>query len=144
MTKTIRDAMTENPRSVELSDPIVDAARMMRDENVGSLPVVDQGRLVGMITDRDITTRAVAGGTDVQSALVKDFCSADPVVVDSNATLDEALLLMARNSLRRLPVVDDARLVGILAQADVAIEGEEGKTGELVQAISEAPESERR
>ena len=144
MSKSIREAMTENPRSIDVTDSVVEAARMMRDDNVGSLPVVDQGRLVGMITDRDITTRAVAAGGDVRSAVVRDFCSPDPVVVDSNAPLDEALQLMARNSLRRLPVVEETRLVGILAQADVALEAKEEKTGELVQAISEAPESERR
>jgi CBS domain-containing protein len=144
MTRTIRDAMTENPRSIGASDSIVDAARMMRDDGVGSLPVVEEGRLVGMITDRDIATRAVGEGTDVRLALVRDFCSADPVVVDSNAALDEALRLMARNSLRRLPVVEEMRLVGILAQADVALEGRAEETGELVEAISEAPDTERR
>jgi CBS domain-containing protein len=136
--------MTENPRSIGASDSIVDAARMMRDDGVGSLPVVEEGRLVGMITDRDIATRAVGEGTDVRLALVRDFCSADPVVVDSNAALDEALRLMARNSLRRLPVVEEMRLVGILAQADVALEGRAEETGELVEAISEAPDTERR
>ena len=144
MTRTIRDAMTENPRSIGASDSVVDAARMMRDDGVGSLPVVEEGRLVGMITDRDIATRAVGEGTDVRLALVRDFCSTDPVVVDSNAALDEALRLMARNSLRRLPVVEDMRLVGILAQADVALEGRAEETGELVEAISEAPDTERR
>jgi CBS domain-containing protein len=144
MAKTIREAMTQNPRSIDVSGSIVEAARMMRDDNVGSLPVVAQGELIGMITDRDVTTRVVAGGVDVESALVRDFCSSDPVVVDQNSTLDEALQLMARNSLRRLPVVEETRLVGILAQADVALQEKEEKTGELVQAISEAPESERR
>jgi CBS domain-containing protein len=144
MPKTIRDAMTKDPRSIDVSGSIVEAARLMRDHHVGSLPVVDQGRLVGMITDRDITTTVVAGGTDPYSARVGKFCSPDPVVVASDATLDEALQLMARNSLRRLPVVDDAQLVGILAQADVALEEKEEATGELVQAISKAPESERR
>jgi CBS domain-containing protein len=136
--------MTENPRSIGASDSVVDAARMMRDDGVGSLPVVEEGRLVGMITDRDIATRAVGEGTDVRLALVRDFCSTDPVVVESNAALDEALRLMARNSLRRLPVVEDMRLVGILAQADVAVEGRAEETGELVEAISEAPDTERR
>jgi CBS domain-containing protein len=144
MTKSIREAMTENPRSIDVSGSVVEAARLMRDDNIGSLPVVDQGRLVGMISDRDITTRVVATGDDVQSAVVRDFCSSDPVAVDSNASLDEALRLMARNSVRRLPVVEESRLVGILAQADVALEETDEKTGELVQAISEAPESERR
>ena len=144
MTRTVRDAMTENPRSIGAADSIVDAARMMRDDGIGSLPVVEEGRLVGMITDRDIATRGVGEGIDVRMALVRDVCSADPVAVDSGAALDEALQLMARNSLRRLPVVEEMRLVGILAQADVALEGRTAETGELVEAISQAPDTERR
>ena len=144
MAKSIREAMTENPRSIGTSGSIVEAARMMRDEHVGSLPVVDEGQLVGMITDRDITTRVVAAGSDANSAVVKDHYSPDPVVIDCNATLDDALQLMAVNHLRRLPVVEDTRLVGIIAQADYAVEEKEKKTGALLQAISEAPETERR
>lgn len=144
MAKSIREAMTENPRSIGTSASIVEAARMMRDEHVGSLPVVDEGQLVGMITDRDITTRVVAAGSDANSAVVKDYYSPDPVVIDCNAMLDDALQLMAVNHLRRLPVVEDTRLVGIIAQADYAVEEKEKKTGALLQAISEAPETERR
>ena len=140
----VKEIMTPDVEVARPDDTLETAARMMADLDVGVLPVGENDRLVGMITDRDITTRAVAEGTDVRMALVRDFCSSDPVVVGPNAALDEALQLMARNSLRRLPVVEDTRLVGILAQADVAVETKAKETGELVEAISQAPDTERR
>jgi CBS domain-containing protein len=136
MSKSVRDTMTAKPRSIDASQAIDDAARLMRDEDVGSLPVTDQGRLIGVITDRDIVIRVVAeGGKD--SATVADALSRNPVTVSPDDDLDEALRLMARHQVRRLPVVEDDRLVGIVAQADVALAEKEKKTGEVVEAISE-------
>jgi CBS domain-containing protein len=137
MAKTVRDTMTTQPASVERSRPVADAARLMRDQNVGSLPVVEEGRLIGMITDRDIVVRLVAEGRDLESATVGDSYSDQPVTVEPEQELDEALMLMARHQVRRLPVIEGDRLVGILAQADVALEEKEKATGEVVQAISE-------
>jgi CBS domain-containing protein len=136
MSKSVRDTMTAKPRSIDASQAIDDAARLMRDEDVGSLPVTDQGRLIGVITDRDIVIRVVAeGGRD--SATVADALSRNPVTVAPDDDLEEALRLMARHQVRRLPVVEDDRLVGIVAQADVALAEKEKKTGEVVEAISE-------
>jgi CBS domain-containing protein len=129
--------MTAEPRSVDSSQPIVEAARLMRDEDVGSLPVVDDGRLMGMITDRDIAVRVVAEGRTPEATTVGEAFTRDPVTVEPDHDLDEALLLMARHQVRRLPVVEGERLVGILAQADVALAEKEKKTGEVVEAISE-------
>jgi CBS domain-containing protein len=138
MGKSIQDAMTSNPRGVETSTAIVDAARLMKSEDVGSLPVVDGERLVGMVTDRDIVLRIVAEGKDAGSTTVGEIASTDLVTVDPQQSLDEALRLMAQHQVRRLPVVEeDGRLVGILAQADVAKEGKDAQTGQLVQEISE-------
>ena len=137
MGKSIRDAMTGNPRNVDTTTPVAEAAKLMRTEDVGSLPVTEGDRLVGMVTDRDIVTRVVAEGKDAQAATVGEIASKDLVTVDPQQDLDEALRLMAKHQVRRLPVVEeDGRLVGILAQADVAREGEDSKTGQLVERIS--------
>jgi CBS domain-containing protein len=138
MGMRIQDAMTSNPRGVETSTPVVEAARLMKSEDVGSLPVLDGERLVGMVTDRDIVLRVVAEGKDAESTTVAEIASTDLVTVDPQQDLDEALRLMAQHQVRRLPVVEeDGRLVGILAQADVAKEGKDAQTGQLVQEISE-------
>jgi CBS domain-containing protein len=144
MGKSVQDAMTTQPTFVERSKPVKDAARIMRDENVGALPVVDDGRLIGMITDRDIAVRVVAEGRDLGSTTVGDAHTDQLVTVQPEQDLDDALALMARYQVRRVPVTDGDRLVGILAQADVALDMKEKVTGEVVQAISEPSGSERR
>lgn len=138
MAKNVRDAMTSNPRSIESSTMVADAAKLMKAEDVGSLPIVEGDQLVGMVTDRDIVIRVVAEGKDQQSTTVGEIASRDLVTVDPEQDLDEALRLMAQHQVRRLPVAEeDGRLVGILAQADVAREGNDAQTGQVVQEISE-------
>jgi CBS domain-containing protein len=143
--QSVRDTMSANPQAVSPDQPVIEAARLMRSEDVGSLPVVEGERLVGVLTDRDITLRVVAEGKDSNATSVGDVLSSDPVTVTPDEGLDEALAKMARHQVRRLPVVeDDRRLVGVLAQADVAREARDKETGELVQEISESssrPES---
>ena len=143
MAKSVRDAMTEDPRSIGASASVVEAARLMREQHIGSLPVTEDERLVGMITDRDITTRVVAEGAVPETTSVGDVYSRDLISVEPNHDLDEAVKLMARHQVRRLPVVENRRLVGMVAQADIALKENE-KTGELVEAISEPSEGERR
>ena len=146
MVNSVREAMTEDPRSIGPSASVVEAAQLMRDEHIGSLPITDGDALVGMITDRDITTRVVAEAADLARTSVGDVYSQDLVSVEPDKDLEEALGLMARHQVRRLPVVEDGRLVGIVAQADIALalSEDEKKTGELVEAISERSEGERR
>jgi CBS domain-containing protein len=144
MAQSIRDAMTKDPRSIGASAPVVEAARLMREEHIGSLPVTDDEKLVGMITDRDITTRVVAEAADAKMTSVGDVFSRDLISVEPDKDLEEALQLMARHQVRRLPVIEDGRLVGIVAQADIALSENETKTGKLVEAISEPSERERR
>jgi len=144
MAKSVRDAMTEDPRSIGASASVVESARLMREEHIGSLPITDDEQLVGMITDRDITTRVVAEAADLEMTSVGDVYSRDLISVEPDKDLDEALQLMARHQVRRLPVVENGRLVGIVAQADIALRENEKKTGELVEAISEPLEGERR
>jgi CBS domain-containing protein len=99
--------------------------------------VTEGDRLVGIVTDRDIAIRVVAEGKDVRSVTVGEIASKDLVTVDPQQDLDEALRLMAQHQVRRLPVVEeDGRLVGILAQADIAQQGDDTKTGQVVEQIS--------
>ena len=133
----VENVMTANPRSVDPDTDVGEAARILRDENVGSLPVVRDGRVTGIVTDRDLAIRVLAEGRDPQSTRVADVVSGDPVTVRADQDLDEALRLMAHHQLRRLIVVEDSdRLVGILAQADVALTGDEERAGEVVEEIS--------
>lgn len=137
MATTVADVMTPGVEMAAPTQPLTEAARMMRTGDYGSMPVVADGRIVGVLTDRDIVVRAVAEGLDPQIARVGDVASADVVTVAPGQDLDEALDLMARHRVRRLPVVEDGRLVGMLSQADVALDGSERKTGEVVQEISQ-------
>jgi CBS domain-containing protein len=134
----IRKLMTVLPRTVKTGDSVVDAAKLMRGEDSGIAPIVDGDRLVGVITDRDIAVKVVAEGRDPKTTKVEEVASTNLVTVDPHQTLDEALQLMGRHQLRRLPVVeDDGRLVGIVAQADVARHLDQERIGELVGQISE-------
>jgi CBS domain-containing protein len=116
----------------------------MREEHIGSLPITEDDELVGMITDRDITTRVVAEAADPQKTSVEEIYSRELISVEPDKDLEEALQLMASYQVRRLPVVENGRLVGIVAQADVALSEDEQKTGQLVEAISAPSEGERR
>jgi len=136
MAKKVRDAMTAEPRTAELTLSLAEAARLMKSEDVGSLPIVEEGRLVAVLTDRDIVVRAVAEGVDANATVIGDVASRDPVTVEPQQDLDEALMLMARHQVRRLPVVEGDRLVGVLAQADVAQEAKAKQAGEVVEQIS--------
>ena len=133
----IKDVMTLDPRAVESFATVAEAAKLMRDGDVGPVPIVDDGSVTGLLTDRDIVVRVVADGKDPSSTTVGEVASRDLVTIDPDQTLDEALRLMARHRIRRLPVCeDDGRLVGIVAQRDIALEADEATTGELVEEIS--------
>ena len=134
--KRVDQAMTRDPRSVEPGAVVAEVAQLMRTEDVGSVPVVQNGHLVGMVTDRDIAVRVVAEGKDVSATTVGEIGSRQPVTVAPEQELDDALSLMAQHQLRRIPVVDGDRLVGIVAQADIAREVDERQTGQVVQQVS--------
>jgi len=138
MGKSVRDAMTPLVRTVAPSQTLVEAAAIMKHEDVGALPVVEAGgALVGMLTDRDIVVRAVAEGRDPGSVHVREVASSDLVTVEPGEDLDDALALMARHQVRRLPVVEDGRLAGVVATADVAGEVKAKHVGEALEEISE-------
>lgn len=134
---TVRDAMTPGVETVAPSQTLRDAARLMKEGDFGSVPVVENGRLVGVVTDRDIVVRAVAQGLDPSAARIGEVTSTGPVTVEPDQELEDAIELMARHRIRRLPVVEGERLVGVLSQADVALEAKDGKTGDLVEEISQ-------
>ena len=137
MKKTIRDVMTKDPTAIDADKPVVYAARMMRDENVGLAPIVEGQKLIGTLTDRDIAIRVVAEGRDPEVTLVREVATTHFVTIDSDQDLEEALELMATNQVRRLPVLDqDGKLAGIVAQADIARHASDEQTGEVVEQIS--------
>jgi CBS domain-containing protein len=122
--------MTSNPCTIDADKSVAYAAKMMREEDVGLAPIVEDDRLVGMLTDRDITIRVVADGRDPEQVRVKEVASSQLVTVNPQQDLDEALRIMAKHQVRRLPVVEEGgRLVGVVAQADIAREGDDAATG---------------
>jgi CBS domain-containing protein len=133
----IRDVMTPNPRTVALDDSIQNAARIMRDEDTGAVPVVENGRPVGIVTDRDIVIRGVADGNQANRA-VRDVVTNTLVSVTPDMSTREASELMSEHQVRRLPVVENDRLVGIVSIGDLAVkEGRDSRTGDTLQSISE-------
>jgi CBS domain-containing protein len=132
----IRDVMTSNPQSVSPNDTIQSAARIMRDEDTGAVPVVDNGRPVGILTDRDIVVRAVADGE--LDRRVRDIVSGEIVTVRPDTSTQEAARLMSDHQVRRLPVVENDRLVGIVSIGDLAVKDTPEKhVGQALQNISE-------
>lgn len=133
----IRDVMTSNPRTVSLQDSIQNAARIMRDEDTGVVPVVDNGKPVGVITDRDIVVRAVAEGGQPNRP-VRDIVTSELVAATPDMSVSEATELMSAHQVRRLPVVENNRLVGIVSIGDIAVkEGKDSRVGDALQHISE-------
>lgn len=133
----IRDVMTPNPQSVAPNDSIQHAARIMRDADTGVVPVVENGRAVGLVTDRDIVVRAVADG-GAMNRPVSEICSGAIVSATPDMSTREAAQLMSDHQVRRLPVVENERLIGIVSIGDLAVkEGKDTRTGDTLQAISE-------
>lgn len=124
MATTIRDVMTPDPMTVEGSATIVDAARIMRDSDIGDVIVLSDGAVKGIITDRDITIRGVAEGGDMGSQHVIDLCSTDLTTVTPDCTVNDAISLMRQKDIRRLPVVEGELPVGIVTLGDLAIESD--------------------
>jgi CBS domain-containing protein len=135
--ETVRDAMTATPKTIQSDATAADAAKTLAAEDVGSLPVVQKGELVGIVTDRDLVTRVLAKGKDPSQVRVAEVASENPIVATPDQPLDEALRRMASEQLRRLPVVENGQLVGILAQADVAKTADASSTGQMVEDISQ-------
>jgi CBS domain-containing protein len=137
MGLSIKDVMTSNPCTVDAGQSVAYAAKMMREEDVGLAPIVEGDKLIGMLTDRDIAIRVVAEGKSPDQVKVADVASKQVVTIDPQQDLEEALRIMGKHQVRRLAVVEeDGKLVGVVAQADIAREGDDKQTGELVEEIS--------
>ena len=144
MGTKVRDVMTTRPRCVASDTPLTQVAELMASEDVGALPVLDGEKLSAMVTDRDIVLRAVAKGKDPRGMPVREVASSEVVSVGPDEDLSEVLRVMAASQVRRVPVVDEEnRLVGIVSQADVALEAKEKDVGEMVGEISKPPEGPR-
>jgi CBS domain-containing protein len=122
MAQSIRDVMTANPITLQATSSVVDAARTMRDSNIGNVIVVDNGRICGIVTDRDITVRGVAEGRDVSSLKLRDICSQEITTLSPTDSVDDAVRLMREKAIRRLPVVEGGKPVGIVSLGDLAVE----------------------
>jgi CBS domain-containing protein len=142
MTGTAREIMTAGVECARTTDTVTDAARKMRDLGVGALPICgEDDRLAGMITDRDIVLKCVAEGHDTTSMTVEEYAGDEVVTIGADDSLDEALATMTKAGVRRLPVIDGHDLVGMISQADIARNLPEEKVGDLVEAISSAPDN---
>ena len=133
----IREVMTPNPRFIAPTETIQNAARIMREEDTGAVPVVENGKVLGMVTDRDIVIRAVADGAQANRP-VRDIVSGDVVCATPEMSTREASKLMAEHQVRRLPVVEGDQLIGIVSLGDLAVkEGRDSRTGDTLEDISE-------
>ena len=139
---TCKDVMTHEPVCCEPGDSVTRVATAMKQEDVGSIPVVESRtskRLVGIVTDRDLVVNVLAGGSAIDGATARDAMTPNPVSCRETDDVADAMKLMKERQVRRMPIVDaEGRLSGIIAQADVATRiSRDAQTGELVEAISE-------
>jgi CBS domain-containing protein len=140
MGKSARDVMTPDAQCIGENDTILDAARRLAELDVGAMPICgEDDRLKGMLTDRDIVVKVLAQGKDPSTTRAGELGQGKPVTIGADDSIEDALHTMAEHHVRRLPVIDGHRLVGIVSQADIARNLDEEKTGELVEAISAAP-----
>jgi CBS domain-containing protein len=135
----VREIMTEDPETVAPGTPVAEVARLMRDLDVGIVPVVNEDELMGVITDRDITIRVTAAGLSPFEVTVQDFISPNPVTISPDDDVGKARKLMADNQIRRLLVTEGNKLVGIISLGDVATKDQtaDAETGGVLEEISE-------
>lgn len=118
----VKDIMSKEIASVNSEDSIERAAQLMKQYNVGSIPVCSQDKVIGIVTDRDITLRSVADGQDIQNQKVKDVMTAEPALGNPEMNVHDAARIMSEKQIRRLPIVDNNSLVGIVALGDISLE----------------------
>lgn len=137
---TARDIMHRGVKCVEANVSMVDAARMMRDMGVGALPICgEDGKLKGIITDRDIVVKCLAEGKDPSTCNAMDLAQGKPFYVEAEADIDRVLQEMTQHKIKRIPVIENRELVGIISEADLAQHLPEDKIGSLVEAIKSGP-----
>ncbi|CAO5161049.1 CBS domain-containing protein YhcV [Frankia sp. AiPs1] len=136
MARTVADIMTRDLATIEAGEPVLEAARRMRDADAGDVIVVENGRIVGILTDRDITVRVVADGRDPANTPASQACSHELTTVSADTSIDQAVRLVRDRAVRRLPVVDGDRPVGIVSIGDLAIERDENSALGAVSAAA--------
>jgi CBS domain-containing protein len=141
MPKVARDVMTPDAQCIGENETLLDAAKKMAANGYGAMPICgEDNRLKGMLTDRDIVVKALAHGKDPGSSRAGEFGEGKPITIGADDSLEETLQTMAKNKVRRLPVIDGHDLVGIVAVADVARElSDDRAKGDLIETISEGP-----
>lgn len=127
MAQRIEEIMTRDPRTVDVNASVQDAARIMRDDDIGDVVVTEGGQVTGIVTDRDIVVRGIAEGRDL-SAQVGEVCSTGIETIAPDASVDDAVKTMREHDIRRLPVVKDGQPVGIVSLGDLAVEREPDST----------------
>ena len=138
MAQTVEEIMTRDPRTVEASATLRDAARVMSESDIGDVVVTDGGKVTGIVTDRDIVVRAVAEGRDPDSTPVGDVATTGVETIEPEASVDDALSRMREKDIRRLPVAKKGRPVGIISLGDLAVEREPDST--LADISAAAPD----
>ena len=138
MARTVEEIMTRDPRTVNADDPVVEAAGIMRDGDIGDVIVLQNGEVGGIVTDRDIVVRGVADGRDPQSTSVSEVCTTGIETIEPSASVDDALRKMREADIRRLPVVEGGKPVGIISLGDLAVEREPDST--LADISAAAPD----
>ena len=136
MAHTLREIMTQNPVTVQTTDSVVAAARSMRDGNIGDVVVVERGEIQGILTDRDIVVRALAEGRDPARTTVGEICSRELTTLSPSDQIGDAVTIMREKAIRRLPVVDGGRPIGIVSLGDLAVARDPEST---LGGISAAP-----
>lgn len=135
-TDSIAAVMTKQPAVLESDSPLTDAAREMRDSDIGDVILIEGGSVCGIVTDRDIVVRGIASGKDPATTRLDEICSKDVTTVSSDTPVEEAVRLMRDRAVRRLPVVDGDRPVGVISLGDLAMERDPSSA---LADISEAP-----
>jgi CBS domain-containing protein len=138
MARTVEEIMTTNPRTVNVDDTVLQAAQVMRDNDIGDVIVVEDGQVTGIVTDRDIAVRAVAEGRDLGSTTVGETATTGVQAIEPDASVDEVLRMMREHDIRRLPIVKNGRPVGIVSLGDLAVEREPDST--LADISAAAPD----
>ncbi|HEY8471853.1 MAG TPA: CBS domain-containing protein [Natronosporangium sp.] len=139
---TARDMMHQGAECVGEHETLADAARKMRDLNIGSMPICGEDqRLKGIITDRDIVVRCVAEGGDPTTVTARELATGTPIWVDAGADHQEVVRLLMEHKIRRLPVIDEHQLVGMISEADVARHLPEQEISDFARAVYSAPPS---
>ena len=139
MAESIRDVMTTDPKTIDAGETLAAAAKAMKDRDVGALVVTEQGSVIAIVTDRDIVIRGVAEEADTQTARVGDVASRELTALSPDDTVEDAIRAMREQDVRRLPVIEDDRAVGIVSLGDLAVDRDPDS---VLADISAAPPQE--